>query len=55
MSIIRLLKPLSSPVVFRQQTTIDLQTSKGAKLAGALVIVIALIFYLIFSPLGLIR
>jgi SSS family solute:Na+ symporter len=55
MSIIRLLKPLSTPVVFQTQTSIDLQTSNGAKLAGALVIAIALLFYLLFSPLGLIR
>jgi solute:Na+ symporter, SSS family len=55
MTAIRLLKPLPGPIVFQQQTTIDLESSRGAKLAGALVIVIALILYVVFSPIGLIR
>jgi SSS family solute:Na+ symporter len=55
MTVIRLLKPLPSPIVFKQQTTIALETSGSAKLAGALVILIALILYVVFSPIGLIR
>jgi SSS family solute:Na+ symporter len=55
MAVIRILAPLDRPVVFLKKTTINLETSGGAKLAGALVIVIALIFYLLFSPIGLIR
>ena len=55
MTVIRLLKPLPRPIVFKQQTTIALETSGTAKLAGALVILIALILYVVFSPIGLIR
>ena len=55
MTAIRLLKPLARPVVFHTRTTINLETSSGAKLAGALVILIALILYFLFSPIGLIR
>ncbi len=55
MSVIRLLKPLAQPVVFRAQTTIALETSGAAKLAGMFVILIALALYVLFSPLGLLR
>ncbi|MCL4179411.1 MAG: sodium/solute symporter [Verrucomicrobia bacterium] len=55
MTLIRLIKPLANPVVFRQQTTIALETSGNAKIAGAVVIALALILYLLFSPFGLIR
>ena len=55
MTLIRLIRPLATPIVFRQQTTIALETSGNAKLAGAVVIGLALILYLLFSPFGLIR
>jgi solute:Na+ symporter, SSS family len=55
MTLIRLIKPLATPVVFRQQTTIALETSGNAKIAGAVVIALALILYLLFSPFGLLR
>jgi SSS family solute:Na+ symporter len=55
MTVIRLFKPLAQPVEFRQQTTITLETSATAKLAGAVVIGIALLLYLLFSPIGLLR
>lgn len=55
MAAIRVLKPLAQPIEFRRQTTIALETSGTAKLAGALVIVIALLLYLLFSPIGLLR
>jgi SSS family solute:Na+ symporter len=55
MEIITLLKPLEKPVEFKQNTTIELHTSKGAKTAGIAVVVITLVLYFLFSPWGLIK
>jgi SSS family solute:Na+ symporter len=53
MTIITLIKPLAKPIEFKQNTTIDLKTSKGALIAGVVVVVITLMFYVIFSPIGI--
>ncbi len=53
MQIITVIKPLASPIEFRQNTTIDLTCSRGAKLAGIFVVVITLLLYVLFSPIGL--
>ena len=53
MTIIRMAKPLAAPVEFKQQTTIDLDGSKGARMIGIAVVVITLLLYVLFSPLGL--
>jgi SSS family solute:Na+ symporter len=53
MAIITLVKPLAVPIEFRQQSKLDLSSSRGAKVAGAVVIVITLILYVLFSPIGL--
>jgi SSS family solute:Na+ symporter len=53
MTIITLIKPLKEPIVFRQNTTINLETSTGAKIAGIVVIILVLALYVIFSPLCL--
>lgn len=53
MTLIRLLMPLAEPVKFEQKTDINLETSNGAKIAGAVVVIITLILYFIFSPWGL--
>ena len=50
---ITLVKPLAEPVVFKQNTAIELETSGIAKIGGVLVIATALLFYFLFSPLGL--
>jgi len=55
MGLITLIKPLPQPVEFKQRTTLDLKSSKGAMLAGIICIVLTLILYLIFSPLVLAR
>jgi SSS family solute:Na+ symporter len=51
MTLITLIKPLPKPIEFRHNTTIDLQSSKGALFAGLVVILITLVFYVLFSPL----
>ena len=55
MALITLVKPLAKPFEFKTSGTIALESSKNAKLAGILVVVITLILYFLFSPLGLIR
>lgn len=55
MQVITMVKPLAVPVEFKQNTTINLEGSKGARLAGLAVIVITLILYVLFSPIGLAR
>jgi SSS family solute:Na+ symporter len=54
MTLITAVKPLPQPVEFKQQTTIDLRSSKGALVGGIVVVVITLIFYVLFSPIGLV-
>jgi len=54
MSIIRILRPMAAPIVFEKKTTIELEPSSGARTAGICVIVMTLILYIIFSPLGLV-
>lgn len=53
MTVLRLARPLAQPFEFRRHTTIALETSASAKIAGAVVVVLALLFYVIFSPWGL--
>jgi SSS family solute:Na+ symporter len=53
MSLITLVKPLAQPMQFEQKTNIDLKTSNGAKIAGIVVVIITLILYVLFSPIGL--
>ena len=49
---ITLVKPLAEPIVFKQNTAIELETSGIAKIGGVLVIVTAILFYFVFSTAG---
>ncbi len=51
MAVLTWLRPVPRPFQFQQQSTIALETSRGARLAGGLVIVLTLVLYVIFSPL----
>lgn len=53
MAIITYLRPLPQPMEFKAQTGLDLKSSKGAVLAGVVVILITLALYVVFSPIGL--
>jgi len=53
MTIIRVVKPLPEPIEFKQQTKLDLRSSRGAMIAGVVVVVITLTLYVLFSPIGL--
>jgi len=52
MAVITAVKPLAQPIEFRQNTTIALEGSKSARLAGVIVVITTLLLYFIFSPLG---
>ncbi|NLT77175.1 MAG: sodium/solute symporter [Planctomycetes bacterium] len=53
MTIITIVKPLAQPVEFHSKTDLNLTSSGGAKLAGIAVVVITLVLYVLFSPIGL--
>ncbi len=53
MAIITAVKPLAEPIEFKQKTKLDLRSSNGAKVAGIVVVIITLILYVLFSPIGL--
>lgn len=55
MAVITLVKPLPQPVQFQQKTTIGLESSKGARAAGLVVVGITLLLYVIFSPLAVVK
>jgi SSS family solute:Na+ symporter len=55
MTAITLVKPLPQPVEFKKNTEIQLETSKGALIAGIVVVALTFLLYLIFSPLGIAR
>jgi SSS family solute:Na+ symporter len=53
MTIITVIKPMDKPIVFEKKTTLDLKSSKGAFMAGIVVVIATLVLYFLFSPLGL--
>jgi solute:Na+ symporter, SSS family len=53
MWVIAIVKPLAQPVVFKTNTSVNLESSKGAKYAGWAVVVATVILYVIFSPYGI--
>jgi len=55
MTIITILKPLDKPIVFEKKTSLDLNSSKGAFMAGIVVVIITLVLYFLFSPIGLLK
>jgi SSS family solute:Na+ symporter len=55
MGLLTLLKPLPQPIQFRHNTTINLDTSQGAIVAGIIVVILTLTLYVIFSPIGVAR
>jgi SSS family solute:Na+ symporter len=46
-------RPLPQPIEFRQQSTLDLRSSKVAMVFGVLIILITIALYVLFSPIGL--
>lgn len=52
MWVLTTVRPLAKPVEFRRNTDIDLTPSRGARTAGIVVILLTLVLYVIFSPIG---
>ncbi|MFC1569695.1 sodium/solute symporter, partial [bacterium] len=55
MGIVTLIKPRATPVEFKAKTKLNLDSSKGARIVGLIVIGLTLILYFLFSPAGLLR
>jgi SSS family solute:Na+ symporter len=55
MGLITVIRPLPKPIEFKQQSSLNLETSKGALVAGLIVIAVTLTLYFIFSPIGLLK
>ncbi|MCU0914798.1 MAG: sodium/solute symporter [Planctomycetes bacterium] len=53
MWIITMARPLPQPIEFKKQSNLNLASSRGALVAGILIVLITLAFYVIFSPIGL--
>lgn len=53
MGVITAIKPLAQPVEFKVNTKIELHSSKGAMIFGWIVIILTLILYVVFSPIGI--
>lgn len=53
MWIITMMKPMAQPIEFQKKTELNLTSSGGAKLAGIFVVIITLVLYVLFSPIGL--
>lgn len=50
-----LARPLKEPVVFARSTTIALETSRGARTAAIVAVLLTAALYVVFSPLGVAR
>lgn len=53
MWIITMVRPLPQPIEFKKQSNLNLASSKGALVAGVIIVIITLAFYVIFSPIGI--
>ncbi|AQT69360.1 Na(+)/glucose symporter [Anaerohalosphaera lusitana] len=53
MAILTVLKPLPEPIVFKQNTEIELKTSNGAKIVGIGIVILTIALYILFSPIGI--
>jgi len=53
MWIITMIRPLPQPIEFKKQSNLNLASSKGALVAGVIIVIITLAFYVIFSPIGI--
>ena len=53
MTALTAIAPLKEPVTFEPRSDIDLESSKGALTAGIVCVILTLVLYVVFSPLGL--
>ncbi len=53
MTVITVAKPLAQPIEFKAKNVVALESSKGARTAGIGVIILTLLLYVVFSPIGI--
>lgn len=53
MTIITVARPLAKPIEFEAKNVVELESSKGARKAGIGVIILTVLLYIIFSPIGI--
>ncbi|HSH08893.1 MAG TPA: sodium/solute symporter [Oceanipulchritudo sp.] len=53
MTVITVVKPLAKPIEFEAKNVVALESSKGARKAGIGVIILTVLLYVIFSPIGI--
>ncbi|NBD37921.1 MAG: sodium/solute symporter [Verrucomicrobia bacterium] len=53
MTVITVLRPLPKPVAFEAKNVVALESSKGARTAGIGVVILTVLLYITFSPLGI--
>ncbi len=55
MTVMTVIAPLREPIQFEAKTDLNLESSKGAWRAGIICILLTLVLYVIFSPIGIAR
>jgi SSS family solute:Na+ symporter len=53
MTVLTLVKPLPQPIEFKAESNLSLASSRGALVAGVIVVLLTLALYVFFSPLGI--
>lgn len=53
MTLITVMKPLAKPIEFEAKNVVALESSKGARTAGIGVVVLTVLLYIVFSPIGI--
>ena len=53
MTVITVVKPLARPIEFEAKNVVALESSKGARTAGIGVVILTILLYITFSPLGI--
>ena len=53
MALITYLRPLARPIAFEARNVVELESSKGARTAGIGVVILTVLLYIVFSPLGI--
>jgi SSS family solute:Na+ symporter len=53
MTVITVVKPLAQPIEFKAKNVVALESSKGARKAGIGVVILTVMLYIVFSPIGI--
>ena len=53
MALITYIRPLTRPIAFEARNVVALESSKGARTAGIGVVILTVLLYIVFSPIGI--